>query len=588
MRKYIFVFIAATALAASCPVNAQELDPTVVVNRTYEGKLLEVHKPPFDMAVPDTVSRFDLDFDYSVFEKPYKGAYEFKPYVLAMRPASAVIAPKQLYLKAGAGYTLHPTLDLIWAPPFKGPFKMDVYARHRSYIGDYRMFIPSDTPAQTVKLDRWMRSGGDHSFWNGYDLDTRAGIDGSYDWFAGTVDFDIAYVGIAVEDDCKKRMYDAVDVMLGVSSKSNGDTYLQYDFQVDYRYGEDKLEFVGADDRLGEHKVGIDASVGHVIKRKHNVSFDMVVDLVSYTHPLHAGTAGEFSLVPHYVFSGNRWAVDAGIKMSKLLRANLPEDLYPTTEQFVYPDVSAWFDLIPDAMRMYAYIGGGNRLNTYSSLLEKNHHFDLTYGRGLWPLMDADVERISTSLGFKGRIGAKFTYDLRTGYVNYKNALFDAVMIGVLYEAEGKQYIPAMGYSGYQKYYAALDMGLCTENIKLDGSVSYTYSWDISNSAGLLAPAAVTGDFAFEYNWNRRIFAGIDCAFATERKGSLIDTLDNDAVLEACMPGYVDLGVCFEVATTRAFSFWVRGGNLLNMTIQRNPLYAEKGVNFTAGIRLNL
>ena len=62
---------------------------------------------------------------------------------------------------------------------------------------------------------------------------------------------------------------------------------------------------------------------------------------------------------------------------------------------------------------------------------------------------------------------------------------------------------------------------------------------------------------------------------------------DND-VHEAVIPGYADLGVYFEYAPSRILSVWARGGNLLNMTIQRNPIYAEKGINFTVGVCLNL
>ena len=588
MKKYTYMLAALLLSAVPYAAGAQELDPTVVVNRTYEGKLLEVHKPSFDMEIPDTVSRFDLDFDYSVFEKPYKGAYEFNPYVLTMRPASAVQTSEQLYLKAGVGYTLHPVLDFIWAPAFKGAFRMDVYARHRSYVGSYRKFKVAENPAGPVKLDRWTGDGGDHAFWSGYDLETRAGIDGSYDWFAGTLDFDVAYLGIAVKDDLKKRMYDAVDFTIGASSKANGETYFQYDVKADYRYGEDKLEYIDADSRIGEHVFGVDATVGQVIRQRHNVSFDVSLDLVSYDHAVYTATAGEFSIVPHYVFSGNRWAVDAGLRMSKLMRSDMPEGMYSTAEQFVYPDVDAWFDVIPDTMRMYAYIGGGNRLNTYSSVLEDNHHFDLRYGCGMWPLLDSSVERLSTSLGFKGRIGARFSYDVRTGYVNYKNALLDAVVIGTGDNANDVRYLPGLGYSAYQKYYAGLDMGFRTESFKLDGSVVYAYIWGLEKSAGLFAPAAVTGDVAMEYNWGRRVYTGVDCMFSTRRNGSVVNRLDNGAVTDAFIPGYADLGIYVEVAATRAMSVWLRGGNLLNMTIQRNLLYAEKGINFTVGICLNL
>ena len=127
-------------LSLSMAASAQDLDPTVVVDRVYEGKLMEVHKPVLEMAVPDTVMHFDLDFDYSVFESPYKGSYEFNPYLLSMKPSAAADESGRFYLKAGAGYQLHPTLDLVWSPELPrmdDSFHMDVYARDRSYVGSY-------------------------------------------------------------------------------------------------------------------------------------------------------------------------------------------------------------------------------------------------------------------------------------------------------------------------------------------------------------------------------------------------------------------------------------------------------------------
>ena len=123
MKKLIISMAAVFAVAA---LNAQNLDPTVEVSRVYEGKLIEVHKPAIEMAVPDTLYRFDLDFGYSVFDKTYKGSYEFNPYMLDMRPESNLQSPSQFYLKAGAGYTLHPTFDLLWSPEFNKPLSVNV------------------------------------------------------------------------------------------------------------------------------------------------------------------------------------------------------------------------------------------------------------------------------------------------------------------------------------------------------------------------------------------------------------------------------------------------------------------------------
>ena len=87
--------------------------------------------------MPDSVLRFDLEFDYSVSDSPYKGAYEFSPYTLDMKPSPAYRDIRTFYLKAGAGYQLHPVFDAVWSPFVKGPFRMNIYALNRSFIGNY-------------------------------------------------------------------------------------------------------------------------------------------------------------------------------------------------------------------------------------------------------------------------------------------------------------------------------------------------------------------------------------------------------------------------------------------------------------------
>ena len=94
----------------------------------------------------------------------------------------------------------------------------------------------------------------------------------------------------------------------------------------------------------------------------------------------------------------------------------------------------------------------------------------------------------------------------------------------------------------------------------------------------MLAPSVFEGSVAATYNWLKRVYAGLDCEFASARKSAT----------GYKVPAYADLGVTAEYVMNRRLSFWLRGGNLLNMEIQRNLLYAEKGVNFTAGICLNL
>ena len=65
-RRYIL--ICAAVFATALTAGAQNLNPTVEVTNQFEGKVMEVAKPVIDMAVPDSLLRFDLEFDYSVFE----------------------------------------------------------------------------------------------------------------------------------------------------------------------------------------------------------------------------------------------------------------------------------------------------------------------------------------------------------------------------------------------------------------------------------------------------------------------------------------------------------------------------------------
>jgi len=536
------------SLFCSAALMAQNIDPTVEVSREYEGKLIEVHKPAIAMAVPDTLHRFDLDFDYSVFENPYKGSYEFNPYALEMKPSSGLKDRKTFYLRAGAGYTLHPTLDLSWTPLKKGAFSMDFHASHRSYIGEYRALNG--------------RQG-----WNGHDLLSKAGADFGYDWKKVAVDFGASYCGIADKDYRRQRAYNSLDAYASIRSKPMWPEHFKYNVAVSYRYAADDAGYDPAM-RLSGHDFCLDAGFAPNFSGNNKVVFDLGAEMVAYSGAL-ASSVGKFYFIPRYIYTRGVLDLNVGVRISAVTSSG---EAFMTKGQIVYPDIRMNVAVIPDAMRLYLHIGGGDRLQTYSSLLERNHHLDLQYGMGApASLLDVTVERVSAMLGFEGRISGFFSYNLRGGYVNYKSAPLDAALKG-----DDGLYLPALGYAPYQKCFAALDWDLNVQSLRFDGTVGYQYSWGLGDDV-LLLPASLEGDVSLLYDWNGRVYAGVDCLFSTARVSAT----------GFRMPGYADLGAYAEYVMNRKLSFWVRGGNLLNMEIQRNLFYAEKGINFTAGICLS-
>lgn len=565
-RMYRFIVLMA-ALVFGVTAGAQNLDPTVEVSRAYEGTLIEAHKPVMEISVPDSVNNFRLDFDYSVFESPYKGSYEFNPYMASMRPEATPYDPQVFYLRAGAGYRLHPVADLIWSPDFKKGFRLDIYAIHRSYVGDYRNISVAER-GQKFYLD------GAPKGWKGYDFHTNAGVSGRYEWESGTFDFDASYLGIQAKDTLKKRSFNGLDLSVGVASKK-AKTFV-YDVSMDYRFADDKND--DSMKGLQEHLFSFDADLGPKFKIDHKILFNFGADMALYSKTKDWGTAN-IHFTPHYVFEKGRWQIDAGVRLDFLVSSNDTGNLRANKrQQLVYPDVHVEFSVIKNAMNLYAEAKGGTRLNTYSGMVLRNHFADTDFLHG--NIFDADVERVRTVLGLKGRIGSRFSYDLRGGYVGYANGILDALYLG-----NGMQMMPRIGYATYQSAFAQFNWLLDTERFRFDGTVSYAGYWGFQDAQWLFEPASFTGDVAMEGNIRKRIFFGADCSFATKRSLIVDPGLFRDVLY---IPMYADLGVYVEVATSRKLSFWARGGNLLNMTIQRTPLYAEGGINFTAGICLNL
>lgn len=583
MRNNIFVCVcAAFVLAAGIELKAQDLDPTVVVDRAYEGKLVEFSKPSLEMSVPDSVMRFDLDFDYSVFANPYKGSYEFNPYLLSMKPDVASEEAGRFYLRAGAGYQLHPELDLVWSPVMgktSESFSLDVYARHRSFIGKYHDITFIDGLATSEK----------GRYWKGYDLDTKAGAIMEYDWKSGKLGMTAGYYGLHQKDQSWNRAYNAVDVSFDLSSKNQEYDSFVYGISADYRYAHDHTALTSSQERIiGGHDLSVDATIGSGLKKGGAFHLDFGMDLAGYKGYVGDVAAGLY-VTPKYLYRKGVLSAELGLKVQAVV-GDTTTFVRRARQQFVYPDIAVRLNLLPKYLALFVNAGGGAKVESYSSLLQKNRHINIAVPAMTTTdpeddifgyRMGATVERVALSAGLEGRFGSRFSYVLSGGYTNYAAGLLDALRVVEYNHDCSPKVLAGVEYMPYQKVYASVQWLWKSENFAADGKVAYADAFGkaFTDRSSCLLPSALSGDVAFEYNYSRRIFAGVDCAFATAR------TIGSGYVT---IPGYADLGLSLEYVTSRNLSVWARVGNLLGMTVQRTPLYAESGVYFTAGICLNL
>ena len=589
MRK---IYLVSAAMLMTAAVSfGQNFNPTVEVTNTYQGNASEVHKPLLGMNVPDSLLRFDLDFDYEVFEKPYQGAYSFKPYMLNMRPAKDAWRGRQLYLKAGAGYTLHPQFEFVFSPEQSGPFQMSVYASHKSYFGNYHEIKPELQDG----LYRMKKSGGK---FGGYDALTSAGFDGRYNWDRTILSFGIGYYGLAAKDSVKSRSYNAFDFNARVRSNNDSESYFLYDIGLRGRVANDGLDYKSFSfpdgvtvDKQNENWVLLDGLVGPVVNNSRSILVGFEAESASYSR-FYDGNIGRVALIPSYRFKSGRWNLNLGVKLEFMFRNDADTLSFGKMGggkgQIVYPDAHISF-AAGGNVALYADATGGSRLNTYSSQISENHHLNPSFLVApvyelITPLVDNTVEKVNARIGVRGSAASSFQFDVNGGVGLYGNALMESGLF-----TAGGDLVPALAYSDYNLIYANALVGLRTGRVKIDADFRYRGVSFPDNDAlnlGFTLPK-YSGGVRASYDISSRLYAGINVEAASWRDGKCASVASED-ILDVRVPGYVDLGVNCGYKFNRKLEFWLESGNLLCQAIQRNPFYAEKGPWVTAGVSLNL
>lgn len=589
MRK---IYLVSAAMLMTAAVSfGQNFNPTVEVTNTYQGNASEVHKPLLGMNVPDSLLRFDLDFDYEVFEKPYQGAYSFKPYMLNMRPAKDAWRGRQLYLKAGAGYTLHPRFEFVFSPEQSGPFQMSVYASHKSYFGNYHEIKPELKDG----LYRMKKSGGK---FGGYDALTSAGFDGRYNWDRTILSFGIGYYGLAAKDSVMSRSYNAFDFNARVRSNNDSESYFLYDIGLRGRVANDGLDYKSFSfpdgvtvDKQNENWVLLDGLVGPVVNNSRSILVGFEAESASYSR-FYDGNIGRVALIPSYRFKSGRWNLNLGVKLEFMFRNDADTLSFGKMGggkgQIVYPDAHISF-AVGGNVALYADATGGSRLNTYSSQISENHHLNPSFLVApvyelITPLVDNTVEKVNARIGVRGSAASSFQFDVNGGVGLYGNALMESGLF-----TAGGDLVPALAYSDYNLIYANALVGLRTGRVKIDADFRYRGVSFPDNDAlnlGFTLPK-YSGGVRASYDISSRLYAGINVEAASWRDGKCASVASED-ILDVRVPGYVDLGVNCGYKFNRKWTLWLESGNLLCQTIQRTPFYAEKGPWVTAGISLNL
>lgn len=572
-----YIALAAGLLAG---VSAWAQHEVIDVTSTYEAAPPEVKKAELPMAVPDSLLRFDLDYNYSVFDSPYQGSRSFKPYYIGIQPVAAQ-QRKVLYVKAGAGYTLRPTLDVVYTPESR--FNVAVTARHDSYIGNWKTL-------DVLEEDGIVTVGPNGETYWARDMVNSLGVSASHSSDGWSARFGAGYDGISAKDQYLSR-----DLHSGYLRVDAGTTELDprlfWKAGLEYRFSADGMRNEMARRHITENAVRAAFSFGPQIGSGHRALVDLDLDVAAYGGEIHS-LVGMLTLTPHYDFANEFWRFSLGARFPMMIRRqwsdNLPfhqgaEGMHVGRWRLPIPVASVEYIAYSELVVPYVALGGEVTTHRWSSLVEGNHFIDPLLVSYEQASMENSYDRLRLRLGFRGRIRHTVAYDLSAGYASVHNGLTDALQF------------PAPGYLAPMPKYAYADNGMAfikgKFNYREDGfEISGEAMWrngffdDRDEAAAkrlvLIAPSHFAGLFRFGYDWHGRLYTGFRFSFESARSGV--------GAAAVRVPGWVDLGLDARYVMNRRLSLWATAGNFLGQTIQRTFFHAPSGGFVTAGLIFTL
>jgi hypothetical protein len=571
------------AMLLSAPVYAQ-IDPTVVVDREYEGKIdVDVRMPATPIAVADSLKKFDVTFDYSIFDRPFRDLYEFSPYQAASLGVVPPQAVPHFSARVASQYPLMPEVDLFGQlVPKKNPnVNFGMFVKYASEAGN----IPAMNKYVGTLDARRLRMSAGAFFkyaWEKGELSLLGSYRNSY---AKDKHGDLPYIGYA--SDSVKHSVNAYEADFRIRSTNAKDHEFYYDIDASFVSSAKDLQVKPLYEPFvfSETAFNIDALFGS--------SFDehrMYVDVRSqnnWYNQLDGYYIGILEFAPIYRYTKGRFDGRFGIRFSNSFAGD--------NNTSIYPDVDAKFELAENKFWVRAVANGGRQIDNLGSHLEMAPWLLLGVNGGIPIAIQTDgpsykmrytTRPIDTKLSFEGIIGSRLGINVYGTYTSFKDRML--LYSGLIYQSLPYIYPEFVDYA---KLSAGVELTWTSKDLRVFTSVQGN---KYNSESPLYMLPRIESLSQVEYNFKERLFLSAALVIKGERE-SLYGRVPDNIVAVPVMqdsqigrvPAYLDLSAKVEFKVNRFFSVYAKGGNLLN---KENYMYAGIGsmpINGGGGICIN-
>jgi hypothetical protein len=465
--KMRYLAIITTAIAMALPGAVVAQNATVRVDKNYEGDLTSAGKPKMALNFADTLRNFNLNFDYHIFDKPFRDLYEFSPL-----PTAQIHSPMQadypwIIAKLGISMPLSPVATVYIQPNiFKNNtenvsnslrFKFE----HKSYWGKMPLAGFKDNGKTTdlstkAQAKSWNTGGSinyDHQWLKG-NFSAEAFYRNVHDSYYGynsqrytggyTTVPDISHFGKRsfMKDDMSHQ-YNQGGINLSINSLDNSGYTgkFKYSANLSYSNTSDKAKIATVSTmangytpdvqtpNIYENWLKFNGEAGPTFGKYSMVTIGVNSESVFYTgiqdyhYSLLEGTV-------QYKFNNGKWKFNLGARASVAFKNKNGTNKYFT---YLSPKATVSYELIDNKLWAYGIADGGNDVNSYSSLLRKN--------RWIAPIIDMRASSVPliAKAGLKGIANEHVSYDVYAGYAIRKGMLqyveYEAFMNNAYYPA---------------------------------------------------------------------------------------------------------------------------------------------------------
>lgn len=589
------IFISAICIGSFFTAGAQQqrIDPTLEVTRDFDATMMNIYKTPLSTKVNDSLLNFNLNFDYSFFNKPYRDLYEFSPV-----PSVQILSPVEVrqpvfMLKAKMGYPVTPAAEIYLQPRLRNG---NILSFNAGYNGFYhnQPAVRLNEQKGVVEADKDYRIPANSSdlfgnlnyakYWSGSMLSITGfynfgqniyyGYNSSY-FLTFPDKYNDIKSGSYMKDSSSHR-FNQAGAALSVRSIDSRKTGKRFNYRLDfsYKYTSDRISghrelFPAAvtSNSLNENLISISGEIGPNFGKYNRFTIGFNSENVIYSG-IQDYKYGLYEIIPRYSLNLDRFTLRVGVKLSGRYKGKADTDKFHNP---FFINADAIFEAVKDKFWIYGKIDGYNCINSYSSILESN--------RWISPAIDMKATAVPflAEVGFRGIINNRFNYRLYANFASVEGLLQFIYMGNNLLESE---------YSNTKRFTAGVDIKYKNRRFELASGFSYASYSNVKKSLLNNGQPFGTSPINFyldgEYNFRERIYIGVSAVFRDKIHIYDIYYASMEGNIEA--PAYLKLGVNLKYLLKRNLALFLEGENLLNSDIVTYPNYVERGIGFGAGV----